>query len=439
VSRWRASKTPEDYAIQPEAQSIPEGKTPAPKQDPILALQRAVGNQTVQKMLPRSEGEPIAAGERTELEAAFGQDLSEVRIHRDEAAGDLTAEAGANALTSGRDIYFAPGAYGSATLAHEVSHVVQQEQSTSVLPGEDASLEHQANLASSAVMSGQAPQISGVVSAPAMQRQPAPGAQSSPLKLLPSDSITLDSFDIDKFVISGSNQQKLDKFAARLKATLASAPDSIVTIVGFADAPGTEPHNLALGQQRADAVLSYLVAKGVPENQLHATSLGEAAPLVASKGYEAKNRRVEINVVERTFFKPPPVTIPPAPVASPPAATPKLPDLKINPERHEPSPSEELQEKFRRVDQAVREAEAAEKANRGTSAADLAGRALRNAAKKLGLPKWVQDRAESLGQDLPSKGAQAVVDQIASDKSLDSNTQNALKALVDALMRTKVK
>jgi hypothetical protein len=114
-------------------------------------------------------------------------------------------------------------------------------------------------------------------------------------------------------------------------------------------------------------------------------------------------------------------------------------DLKYHPERHEPTPSEEFQERFRQIDQAVREAQEAEKGKTGTSAADLAGHVLRNAAKKLGLPKWIQDRAETLGQELPSKGAQAVLDQIAGDTGLGANTQNALKALVDAFMRMKVK
>lgn len=177
---WRASKRPEDHALEPQAQQHPENKA-APKQDPILALQRAIGNRAVQKMLPRSEGEPIAEDQRVELENAFRQDLSEVRIHRDENAGQLAADAGANAFTTGRDIYFAPGAYTPATLAHEVSHVVQQSQAASFLPGEDASLEHQANAASRAVLSGHAAEISGVASAPPLQRQATPGTQTSSL------------------------------------------------------------------------------------------------------------------------------------------------------------------------------------------------------------------------------------------------------------------
>ena len=82
---------------------------------------------------------------------------------------------------------------------------------------------------------------------------------------------------------------------------------------------------------------------------------------------------------------------------------------------------------------------AREKARPGTSAADAFGKAAREITKKLGLPKWAQDRAESLAQDLPSKGAQAVFDQLAADSGLDTQGKNALKAVIDALMRTKIK
>jgi outer membrane protein OmpA-like peptidoglycan-associated protein len=440
VKFWYAGKRPVDPVVEPAGHSNLENEPlPARKEDRLLALQGRTGAHTPQEKHP-SSGDPLEEHERTRLEAAFGEDLSEVRIHRDEAAGELATEADASAFTTGRDIYFAPGAYGPGTLAHEVTHVLQQGQAASVMPGEDAHLEHQANTASSAVMSGHTAHLPGVAAAPAMQRQPAPGTQPSAVKLMPTDSITLDNFDIDKFEISGNNKQKLDAFAKRLQSTLSSAPDSIVTIAGYADAPGTEPHNLALGQQRADAIRDYLVAKGMPADKLHTVSMGEGLPVVPSKGYESRNRRVEISVIERSLFKPPAPSVTPGPAATPaPApATTKLPkplDLKYHP--HDPTPGEELQERMRQVDRAVREAQAAEKANPGTSVADATGHVLRNAAKKLGLPRWVQDQAESLGKDLPAKGADAVIDQI--DKSMDSNTQNALKALINAAMQMKVK
>jgi outer membrane protein OmpA-like peptidoglycan-associated protein len=435
---FRSSKRPQDHALDPEFAHQPDQVIPLQKEDPILSLQRSAGNQAVQKLLERARGQPIPEGDRTEMEAAFGQDLGDVRIHRDEAAGDLAAGLDASAFTTGRDIYFAPGAYTPAALSHEVTHVIQQSQAASFLPAEDPALEHQAGAASSTVMSGRTAGISPVASAPAVQRQALPGAPTPSVKLLSTDSVTLDGFEIDKFALSGSQKQKLDEFAKRLMKTLASAPDSMVSIIGFADAPGTDAHNLALGQKRADTVRDYLAAKGIPAHQLQTLSLGEGSPVVASQGHEIKNRRVEIQVVERSLFKPSLTLTPPAPAPAPAVPPPKPIDLTYHPEQHTSTPGEDLQERLRQIDRAVREAQEEEKAAHGISAADVTGRVLRRAAKKLGLPTWVQDRAEKLGQSLPSMGARAAVGQLAAEKGLDANTRNALGAVVDALMRTKV-
>ncbi|WP_353064436.1 DUF4157 domain-containing protein [Tunturibacter psychrotolerans] len=432
---WRTGKRPQDHLPEPAAHG-PESEAVAQKENPVLALQRAAGNRAVQKILSSAEGKPIAEDERPKLESAFGQDLREVRVHLDEDAAELAANAGANAFTVGRDIYFAAGAYGPATLAHEVGHVMQQAHADSFLPAENASLEHQADSAASAVVSGHAAVLPVAAAVPAMQRQAAPGAHPS-VHLLPSDSLTVDGFEIDRCALSGEQSKKLDAFVIRLQSTLTSAPDTFVTIVGFADAPGTETHNLTIGQKRAETVRDYLVNKGIPANQLHASSLGESSPSVPSKGYEAKNRRVEIDVMARTFFKPSSVLTPPAPVQAPPAPAPRPIDLKYHPKAQ--TPGEELEERLRQADRAVREAQEEEKAHAGMSVADLAGRVLRKAAKKLGMPKWIQDEAESLGKDLPTKGAQAVVDQIGDNSNLDANTRNALKALVDALAHVKLK
>ena len=443
MSWFRTNKRFPDSAVDIDPARKPESETaPAQEREPLLSLQRSAGNQAVQKML-QSRGEPIPEAERKQLEGSFGQDLGDLRIHRDREAAELAAGADASAFTTGRDIYFAPGAYSSPTLAHEVGHAIQQSQATSFMPGEDASLEHQASAASSAASSGHAAAIPLVAAAPALQRQPAPGApkagsgtEQPAAKIFPTDSLAIDGFEIDKSALNGSQTQKLDKFAERLIKTLSSAPASIVTIIGFADAPGTEPHNIALGQRRADAVRDYLVSKGVPEAQLYATSLGEASPVVPGQGYESRNRRVEINVVERgALHLPAPSPAPSAPTPVP-VAVPahKPPDLTYHPELHPPTPSEELQERLREVDEAVREAQRAERV-KGVSAADVTGRILRHAAKKLGLPQWAQDEAESIGRELPSAGAKAVIGQLSGNAGMDAATRDALKALVDALMK----
>ncbi|MBF0462429.1 MAG: peptidoglycan-associated lipoprotein Pal [Magnetococcales bacterium] len=77
---------------------------------------------------------------------------------------------------------------------------------------------------------------------------------------------------------------------------LAHGPKGTLTIEGHCDERGTREYNLALGQQRADAVVHFLVAQGLPANRLKAVSYGKERPLVPSHDEAAwsKNRRGEI-------------------------------------------------------------------------------------------------------------------------------------------------
>ena len=67
-----------------------------------------------------------------EMNQAFGKDFSDVKIHHDTEAAELNKELGAQAFTHGKDIYFNDGKYdtentsGKNLLAHELTHVVQQ-------------------------------------------------------------------------------------------------------------------------------------------------------------------------------------------------------------------------------------------------------------------------------------------------------------------------
>lgn len=79
-------------------------------------------------------GQPLDPATRAYFEPRFGRDFSDVRVH---AGGDAAGSAGAvNALayTVGRDIVFAEEQYRPATnsgrrlLAHELTHVIQQER-----------------------------------------------------------------------------------------------------------------------------------------------------------------------------------------------------------------------------------------------------------------------------------------------------------------------
>jgi hypothetical protein len=68
------------------------------------------------------------------MEARFGSDFSDVRVHTDRSAAQSAEMLQADAYTTGRDIYFGAGQYapqsdaGQHLLAHELTHTVQQSE-----------------------------------------------------------------------------------------------------------------------------------------------------------------------------------------------------------------------------------------------------------------------------------------------------------------------
>ncbi|MGW7668318.1 eCIS core domain-containing protein [Streptomyces sp. NPDC054775] len=76
----------------------------------------------------RGGGRPLDGATRSDMEARFGTDFSDVRIHNDAAARVSAAEVGARAYTSGSHIVVGHGGTDKQTLAHELTHVVQQRQ-----------------------------------------------------------------------------------------------------------------------------------------------------------------------------------------------------------------------------------------------------------------------------------------------------------------------
>jgi hypothetical protein len=127
-------------------------RTPATSRPPaldaasVMRLQRTAGNAGVVQLLAGEEepaspvhgvvgsggGSPLDAATRATMESAFGTSFGQVRVHTDERASKSAESVGANAYTVGSDVVFRSGQYnpstptGQRTIAHELSHVVQQ-------------------------------------------------------------------------------------------------------------------------------------------------------------------------------------------------------------------------------------------------------------------------------------------------------------------------
>ncbi|MEV3871851.1 DUF4157 domain-containing protein [Streptomyces sp. NPDC049906] len=91
------------------------------------AEQAAVQRSAVHRVL-RSGGRPLDAATRSDMESRLGADFANVRIHDDSAARASAAEIGARAYTSGNHIVIGNGGADRHTLAHELTHVIQQRQ-----------------------------------------------------------------------------------------------------------------------------------------------------------------------------------------------------------------------------------------------------------------------------------------------------------------------
>jgi hypothetical protein len=81
----------------------------------------------------RSPGRPLNLALRQDMEQRFGHDFSRVRLHSDAVAAKSARDVNARAYTVGQDIVFGAGQYAPETspgrhmLAHELTHVVQQD------------------------------------------------------------------------------------------------------------------------------------------------------------------------------------------------------------------------------------------------------------------------------------------------------------------------
>ncbi|MEZ5823748.1 MAG: peptidoglycan-associated lipoprotein Pal [Geminicoccaceae bacterium] len=96
-------------------------------------------------------------------------------------------------------------------------------------------------------------------------------------------------YDLDSSTLNDEARMILDRQAA----WLLQYPSVTVTIEGHCDERGTREYNLALGERRASAAKSYLVALGVDTARILTFSYGEERPV--DPGHDdqayAQNRR----------------------------------------------------------------------------------------------------------------------------------------------------
>lgn len=95
-------------------------------------------------------------------------------------------------------------------------------------------------------------------------------------------------FVLNSSDLTGDARAALAEQAEWLKAN----PRVLIVIEGRCDERGTREYNLALGERRADAARSYLIAQGISPDRIRTISYGKEKPVVLGSTEEAwaKNR-----------------------------------------------------------------------------------------------------------------------------------------------------
>ncbi len=107
------------------------------------------------------------------------------------------------------------------------------------------------------------------------------------------------TFDTARWEIKPQFQTTLDKVAE----TMNQYPSTYIDVYGHTDSRGDAAMNMTLSQNRANAVMNYLAAKGVNRARMATTGFGETklkcVPETTAADYQC-NRRVEIRIVPVT-------------------------------------------------------------------------------------------------------------------------------------------
>ncbi len=127
-------------------------------------------------------------------------------------------------------------------------------------------------------------------------------------KIKKGESIVLRNifFDTDKYSLKPESKTELE----RLLKLLEDNPDLRIEISGHTDTHGSSSYNQRLSEDRAGAVVDYLVAAGLPRDRFEYKGYGEAKPLISDAERDkmkskldrdeadANNRRTEFMIID---------------------------------------------------------------------------------------------------------------------------------------------
>ena len=105
------------------------------------------------------------------------------------------------------------------------------------------------------------------------------------------------TFDFNTSTINPSSFSTLDQVADFMKKNETLK----IEISGHTDNIGSKAGNLKISKERADAVATYLIGKGIPKDRISSSGYGYDQPISDNNTEEGrqKNRRVEFKIIEK--------------------------------------------------------------------------------------------------------------------------------------------
>jgi OOP family OmpA-OmpF porin len=110
--------------------------------------------------------------------------------------------------------------------------------------------------------------------------------------------------EIEEMILRGvnfkTNSADLEPDSAEIldgvAAVMVQRPNSKAEIHGYTDSRGSDTYNVKLSERRAAAVVAYLVAHGIPSDNLRSIGFGKDNPIASNDTVEgrAQNRRVTV-------------------------------------------------------------------------------------------------------------------------------------------------
>ncbi len=104
-------------------------------------------------------------------------------------------------------------------------------------------------------------------------------------------------YDFDRATLRPESVEELNRLVKLMK----DIPTLKIEISSHTDNVGPDDYNLKLSNQRAESVVSFLIASGISENRLVAKGYGETSPIATNTTDEGRqaNRRTEFRILSK--------------------------------------------------------------------------------------------------------------------------------------------